>query len=216
MTGLWLASYLVLWGLFVGVCLLLIGILRQLGLMQRQLDMSPTESQGADSIPDLEHDGPSIGSSLTDLESGTINGFGTLHLAALRERRKLLLVFMSPLCETCQHIVEPLNSLVADVRRGVGTAAIIRGDEQSCRAFLKLFPLNMPVVCDDDRAITMGLDIHRTPFGLLYDEQGILIRKGFVGGHEDLLALLGGDPVSDSAQDHIFPGVVTPLSANVS
>ena len=33
MTGLWLASYLVLWGIVVVMCLFLIGILRQLGLL---------------------------------------------------------------------------------------------------------------------------------------------------------------------------------------
>lgn len=216
MTGLWLASYLVLWGIVVVMCLLLIGILRQFGLMQRQLKPRISEPQEEDSIPDLEHDGPLIGSPLTDLEIGTINNFGTLTLASLHERSPLLLMFMSPLCETCQHIVESLNALVADARRVIHAAVIIRGDEQASQAFLSIFPLHMPVVCDSKRTITMGLDIHRTPFGLLYNEYGTLIRKGLVGDQEDLLALLGDGSAPDTAQVHVFPGVVTSLSANVS
>jgi len=216
MTGLWLASYLVLWGLVVFVCLLLIGTLRQLGLMQRQLESRPSESQKEDSIPDLEHDGPTIGSPLANLEIGTINGYGTIALASLNECGPLLLAFMSPLCETCQHIVEPLNALVADAGRVIRTAVIIRGDEQTSQAFLSLFPLHMPVVCDSERTITMGLDIHRTPFALLYDERRTLIRKGFVAGQDDLLALLGDESAPDNTQLHIFPKVVTSLSANVS
>jgi methylamine dehydrogenase accessory protein MauD len=205
MTGLWLASYLVLWGIVVVVCLLLIGILRQLGLMQRQLESHLPQLSEEGSIPALEHDGPALGSPLADLEVGTINGFGTLTAFTQRSQGILLLVFLSPMCETCQHIVEPLNALVEDAMRALRTAVIMRGDEQACRAFLSVFPLHMPVVCDHDRTITMGLDIHRTPFGLLYDEHGILIRKGVLEGQEDILALLGDGSVSDIAKAHVFP-----------
>jgi hypothetical protein len=209
MSGVWLVSYLVLWGLVVVMGLFLIGILRQLGLMYRRLDSSLAPSQEESSIPTLERDGPVIGSPIVDLEVSTINDFGTLTPAVWREHGSRLLVFMSPMCETCQHIVEPLNALVADTARAVHPIVIMRADEQGCQAFLSVFPLHMPVVCDRDRTITMGLDIHRTPFGLLYDEQGILIRKGAIEGHEDLLALLGDESVSDTAQAHVFPRFVS-------
>ncbi|GAC1350710.1 MAG: hypothetical protein NVS4B9_33550 [Ktedonobacteraceae bacterium] len=206
MTGLWLVSYLILWGFVLVVCLLLIGILRQLGLVYRRLESGTAQTQTG--IPPLENDGPVIGSPLADLEIGTINGFGTLNPTTLRDRGSTLLVFMSPLCETCQHLVEPLNALVANTTRAVYPLVIIRADEQGCRAFLSVFPLRMPVVCDRDRTITMGLDVHRTPFGLLYDEQGTLIRKGLLEGHEDLQALLGDGSVPLAAQAHVFPSVV--------
>jgi methylamine dehydrogenase accessory protein MauD len=205
MTGLWLASYLVLWGLVVVICLLLIGILRQLGLTQRQLESHLPQLSEEGSIPALEHDGPGLGSPLADLKVGTINGFGTVSAVTQHGNRTLLLVFMSPMCETCQHIVDPLNALVEDAVHTLRAAVIMRGDEQACQAFLSVFPLHMPVVCDHDRTITMGLGIHRTPFGLLYDEHGILIRKGVLEGQEDILALLGDGSVSDTAKAHVFP-----------
>jgi methylamine dehydrogenase accessory protein MauD len=209
MTGLWLASYLVLWGLVVVVCLLLIGILREIGQVYRQLESRQPQPQEESSIPALEHDGPAIGSSIVDLEADTINGFGTLIPATLQERGSTLLVFMSPMCETCQHIVEPLNALAADAARAISPNVIMRADEQACRAFLSVFPLHMPVVCDRDRTITMGLDVHRTPFGLLYDEQGTLIRKGLLEGQEDLLALLGDGSAPGRAQANVFPPLVS-------
>ena len=206
LSGLWIASYVILWLVVLVVCVLLLGMLRQLGLMQRQLDARPTETQQEeDSIPDLEHDGPAIGSALKDLKTDTLNGFGNLSLASLHDCHPLLLTFMSPLCDTCQHIVEPLNDLVNNASHAIRIAVIIRGEEQTCRAFLSVFPLHMPTICDSERTYTMSLDIHRTPFALLYNEQGILVRKGFVGGNDDLLALLGDASGNDKTQAHVFP-----------
>jgi methylamine dehydrogenase accessory protein MauD len=209
MTGLWLVSYLVLWGLVVVMGLFLVGILGQLGLVYRRLDSVLAPSQEGGSIPALENDGPVIGSPIAELDAVTINGFGTVALPKVSQGSSTLLVFMSPMCETCQHLVEPLNVLVADAKRSVHPIVIMRADEQACRAFLGVFPLHMPVICDSDRSITMGLDVHRTPFGLLYDGHGTLIRKGLIEGSEDLLALFGDTSVSVSAQEHVFPSVVS-------
>jgi methylamine dehydrogenase accessory protein MauD len=205
MTGLWLVSYLVLWGLVVVMGLFLIGILRQLGLMYRRLDSDLTPPQEESSIPTLERDGPGIGSPIPDLEVSTINGFGILTPVVLHERGRRLLVFMSPMCETCQHIVEPLNALVADPAHAVRSVVILRADEQGCGAFLSVFPLRIPVVCDLDNTITKRFDVHRSPFGLLYDEHHTLIRKGLIQRPEHLLALLGDESVPVTAQAHVFP-----------
>lgn len=206
MTGLWLASYIILWVLVVVVCLLLIGVLRQLGLIYRQLTPAPTKPTEEDnSIPELERDGPEIGSSLQDLSVESINGFGKLTLAMQSAGETTLLMFMSPMCETCQHLVEPLNALAAEPAGTVHVSVVMRADEQACRAFLSIFPLNMPVICDREGEITKGFDIHRTPFGLYFDEHGTLLRKGVFEGKDELQAVLGDESASDKAQSHIFP-----------
>lgn len=211
MTGLWLVSYLVLWGLVVIMCFLLLSTLRQLGLVYRQLEAHPSQSQEENSVPALENDGPAIGTPIVDLEANTMNGFGTL--TTLRDQSPTLLVLISPMCETCQHVVEPLNALVADDGRAIHPVVIMRADEQGCRAFLSVFPLHMPVICDRDQTITMGLRVHRTPFGLLYDEHGTLVRKGLIEGHDDLLALLGDEAAPITSQARVFPRFVPSLSA---
>ena len=123
-----------------------------------------------------------IGSALPPLGVDTCNSFGKVTPDVLREQGATLLVFLSPMCEPCQHAVEPLNWLVAEAASTVHPVVVYRADEQACRAFLSVFPLHMPVVCDAEASITMGLGVHRTPLGLLYDEQGTLIRKGGLRG----------------------------------
>jgi hypothetical protein len=116
-------------------------------------------------------------------------------------------MFMSPLCEVCQHVVDPLNALATDTTGAVRPLAVIRADEQAYRAFLSVFPLHMPTVCDAGRELTMGLGVHRTPFGLLYDEDGALLRKGLVEGQDDLLALVGEAGASAAARGRMYPPV---------
>jgi methylamine dehydrogenase accessory protein MauD len=198
-----LVSYLVLWVLVLGMALLLIGLLRQIGLMQAQRQ-GPADAPEPPE-PRLENDGPPIGSRLPVLEAETMNGFGRIALAASRPGERLLLIFMSPLCESCQHVVEALNALAEDGARGVRPIVIMRADDHACRAFNAVFPLRMPLVCDGDRTITMGFNVHGAPVGLLYDAGGALAGKGGVTGHESLLALLAA---ASAAPAVASPGVL--------
>jgi hypothetical protein len=206
MTGLWLVSYLLLWALVVGLCLLIVGILRQIGLMQHDLKPEQLPVQPEEFIPPTpEQDGPRIGSGLPHLVAETINGYGSVTPDTLRSQGGVLLVCMSPMCESCQHLVEPLNALVQDEANAERVVVIVRADEAGCRAFLSVFPLRMPVVCDGDRTITMGLDVHNNPFGLLYSADGTLIRKGILAEPEGLRALHGDESASEKARQRVFP-----------
>ena len=44
MTGFWLVSYLVLWVIVLVLCVFLVGVLRQLGLLSRHLEQRPSPS----------------------------------------------------------------------------------------------------------------------------------------------------------------------------
>ena len=193
MTGLWLISYIILWLLFVVVCLLMVGMLQQLGMLQRLIgpSVSASKEDAKATVPEPENDGPLAGSELPELEIETINGFGLLLLTKANKGRDLLLIFMSALCESCQFAVEPLNEFVDEGKHNVSIAIIMRSDLETCQAFLRLFPLRSPVICDLDRSITKSFNVHGTPFGLVYDANGKLVRRGLVRGQEDLQNLLG-------------------------
>ncbi len=192
MTGLWLVSYIALW-LLVGVlCMITLGLLQQLGLLQHKLEQYSSGFTTEQTLyhPTLEDDGPEIGSKLPNLTTDTINGFGILNFPFSSQEKYSLLVFLSPLCETCQDIVEILNT-VADNNANVGNViAIMRSDEQACRSFINVFPLHLPLVCDNERVVTMKFGVHHAPFGLLYNTQGTLIRKGGIKSQKDLSSLL--------------------------
>jgi hypothetical protein len=236
MTGFWLVSYILLWALVAGLCVFLVGVLRQIGLLHLQLQqlqagtLSGQPAAQAEDIPPLEHDGPAIGTPLPDwaltlaqaVDSEPDGELPTAALASLRvpptgpaARQRTLLMFMSPLCEVCQHVVDPLNALAADTARAVRPRAVIRADEQAYRAFLSVFPLHLPTLCDSDRELTMGLGVHRTPFGLLYDADGALLRKGLIEGGDDLLALLGDAAASAEARRRMYPPVEAEAEARV-
>jgi hypothetical protein len=213
MTGFWLMSYLVLWGVVIVLGVLVIGCLQQIGLLRRQLGMQPTEAEEAPPLV-IEQQGPGIGSRLPSLTVEAINGYGAI---TLQPQQPALLLFLSSLCEGCQHVVEPLNALVQERKGREQVIVILQADEQGCRAFLSVFPLKVPVICDSSRKITNELfETHSNPFGLYYNEQGVLVRKGLAMGAEELRALLGEEITSELARSRIIPTpkpLDTPVSA---
>ncbi len=192
MSNIWLVSYILLWVFVIGLALLIIGVLQQIGLLHRQLAQLGTAAASPPNlpVPAPRDDGPPLGAILPELALETINGFGTLRLPPSHNGNGTLLVVLSPMCETCQRTAEPLNKIVDDGIFHGTVAVLMKSDEQACRAFLSLFPLHLPVVCDRTREIIMGFQVHNIPFGLLYDSQGILKAKGMVRDCDDLLTLL--------------------------
>lgn len=207
MTGLWLISYILLWAVVIIVCLLLIGVLRQVGMLQSPSVPSSASPPSDVEIPTIENDGPPIGSLFPDIAGDSINGFGVISLADVHRQGAILLMFLSPMCEDCQHVVEPINAIAAERDRGVYPIAIVRADKAGCEAFDVVFPLHVPLICDSDRSITKGFGVHRSPFGLLYDGEGLLVRKGVIHGREEFLALLGDETAPTEACAHIVPAL---------
>ena len=216
MTGIWLISYVFLWVVVVVFCLLSIGLLYQFGLLQRRIHdlisshidnaAETAEEARQNRVPPLiSEDGPVIGSALPALTMEVCNDHVILPPTSWYDEHGTIVLFMTPTCESCQHLVEPLNRLVAARVFKGRVVVILRADETACRAFLNLFPLHVPVVCDHDHTITKRFNIHRSPSGLLYDAQGKLVRKGQILTYEAFLALLGDPSVSPEALANIYP-----------
>ncbi len=192
MSGIWLFGYFAQVALLAIAYILMLGMLRQIGELQRRL--APATPTSHADIPAPEDDGPPLGSRLRDFVSETVNGFGHLTLDFFQIQALTLLVFLSPTCESCQDIAEALNELSLDAPREVRPVVIMRADERSCRAFLSVFPLAVPMICDVDRVITHSFDIHRHPFALIYDSAALLAGKGTVFGLPDLQQLVEAVP----------------------
>lgn len=203
MTGWWVASFLALWGVVALTVLLLVGVLRQMGQLRLQLGSGNT--QPLPEIPSIESDGPVIGSYLPQIVVDTANNCGTVDTDAIRDSKQLLVMFLSPMCDTCQHAVDLLNSLSDRHGETVQALVIMRADELACKSFQKVFPLRVPLICDTTRKITSGFDVHRNPFGLLYDRHGVLVRKGIVTSAEHLSGLLGDPDVPGNVRSDLFP-----------
>lgn len=214
MSGFWLVSYALLWVVVALMGLLVVGLLRQVGALHLQLSQAHDGRAGQDTeeragvVPPLEQDGPALGSPLPEWArevAGWADEAGAEpdgNATGPASRAATLLMFLSPLCETCQHVVEPLNALAADPAGRVLPAAVIRADRMAYEAFLNVFPLHVPTLRDSDRSLTMELGVHRAPFGLLYDRDGKLVCKGLAEDGDDLTALvdagLGGEAPTEA------------------
>lgn len=213
MSGWWLVSFLGLWIIVIALCVLVVGMLQQISLLQQQ-KRRPTglEEQVEDILEPLETDGPQIGAFLPNLGGETINGYEAIEKDSLRSDQGTLLMLMSPTCDGCQHAVGPLNELVdSGVFKGK-TVVLLRGNKVTCKAFLDLFPLHVPVLCDSDGRVTQNLSAHRNPLGLLYDSKGSLVRKGVVHEYAHFLALLGDSEAERHAE--VFPPNAASLNAH--
>lgn len=202
MAGLWLVSYIVLWAIVLVMGLFLVGTLRHVGSLHLQLGASPSDLGTV--MPDPPNDGPSIGSRTPDVVAETLNGFGTVMLPSQQHQGRILLMFMAPLCESCQRVVEALNALAHNAEWAVQPIVVMRADESTCRSFLSVFPLHLPVVVDYGGTIHKEFTVHRAPFGLLYGEDGTLTKKGVMHGQADLLELLDAVAAPASVKTHVF------------
>lgn len=194
MTGWWAASYLVLWVVVVMMLALLLGSMRELALLRRG---RPPPRRRERSDPN----GPDRGTPIPDLTFEAANGFGSV---GLREAggKAVLLAFLTPTCEGCQLAVDSLNALARGPGERLAVRVVLSGSETATRSFLKLFPLHVPVILDENYALSGNFGIHITPSGLVYDESGLLIRSGTISEPEELATLVEGvvtgEPASTS------------------
>jgi methylamine dehydrogenase accessory protein MauD len=185
MTGWWIASYVVLWIALVLVAALLLGTMREVAVLRRERAAPPRRRERSDP------NGPDLGTPVPDLTLETANGFGPVALHQ-PDRKMMLLAFLTPTCEGCQLAVESLNALADEARDRLEVRVILSGPETAVRSFLKLFPLHAPVVLDQNYALSGDFGIHITPSGLLYGENGLLLRSGTISEPEELAALMAG------------------------
>ena len=180
MSGVWLASYVVLWVVVLLLAFLLAGALRQLGLLQLRLGDDPgaliTETgleRGAEA-PDFTALGAESGElvSLSDLP------------AVPR-----MLVFASPGCLSCRELIPGLNE-VRKTRGDFDFLVVCRGDLESCQAFGRMNGLEAPMVVDTTGQIEKDYLVTLTPFAYLIDHEGRVVIRGIANDWRQLESLL--------------------------
>ncbi len=180
MSGVWLASYIVLWLVVLLLGFLLAGALRQLGLLQLRLG-----------------DDPGALITNTGLERGTdVPDFTALD-AASGERVSLsdlpavprMLVFASPGCLSCRELIPGLNE-VRKTRGDWDFVVVCRGDLESCRRFGRMNGLEAPMVVDTTGQIEKDYAVTLTPFAYVVDHEGRVVIRGIANDWRQLESLL--------------------------
>jgi methylamine dehydrogenase accessory protein MauD len=180
MSGVWLASYIVLWLLVLVLAFLLAGALRQVGLMQLRLGDDP----GA-LITDTGLDRGAQAPDFTalDVESGD--------LVTLSEMSAVprMLVFASPGCLSCRELIPGLNE-VRKTRSDFDFLVVCRGDTESCQAFGRMNRLEAPMVVDTNGQIEKDYLVTLTPFAYVLDHERNVVIRGIANDWRQLESLL--------------------------
>ncbi|HEY3050367.1 MAG TPA: redoxin domain-containing protein [Gaiellaceae bacterium] len=181
MSGVWLASYIVLWLVVLVLAFLLAGSLRQLGLIQLRLGDDPgalitdTGLERGVQAPDFI---------AADSETGE-----PVTLTELPAAPRLL-VFASPGCLSCRELIPGLNE-VRKTRRGEFDFLVIcRGDVESCRSFGRMNRLEAPMVIDTNGQIEKDYMVTLTPFAYVLDHEGRVVIRGVANDWRQLESLL--------------------------
>lgn len=206
MSGVWLASYVVLWLLVLVLAFLLAGSLRQLGLLQLRLGDDPgalitdTGLERGTRAPDFTG---------LDSESG--------ELVTLSELAPVprMIVFASPGCLSCRELIPGLNE-VRKTRGEFDFLVVCRGDAESCQAFGRMNRLEAPMVVDTTGQIEKDYIVTLTPFAYLLDHERNVVIRGLANDWRQLESLLeqegtlqaghewveaDGEPVAEARED---------------
>ena len=176
MSGPWLASYIVLWGvvLFQGVAIFV--LLRQLGIMYLGT------AQG------VARDGLAPGSKAPDFIVEGIDG-RPLSLAGYRGR-SLLLVFGSPTCGPCRALIPDLHQFAAERAAEIDVLFLSHGTTDDARRLAQELEIHVPVASHPDESLAEKYKARVTPFAFLIDGEGVVRAKGLANNHAHLEMLV--------------------------
>ncbi len=180
MSGVWLASYIVLWLVVLMLGFLLAGALRQLGLIQLRLGDDP----GA-LITDSGLERGVKAPDFTALDSETEELITLSELPSVPR----MLVFASPGCLSCRELIPGLNE-VRKTRREFDFLVVCRGDVESCRGFGRMNRLEAPMLVDTNGQIEKDYLVTLTPFAYLLDYEGNVVIRGVANDWRQLESLL--------------------------
>ena len=172
-TGMWAASYVVLWLLVVVLCVMVVALARQIGTLHLRL--------GPRGALELDDEGPPLGDAppsrdARDLDGVpiTIGGPGTPQL----------LLFVSPGCMVCGQVLPSLPVLART--HGLDAVAISEDDEIETRR--ELSGHNVRIVAGHEHF--SAYSVPGTPYAVVLDRLGVVRGKGTVNNLEQFEGLI--------------------------
>jgi len=178
---LWIASYVVLWMIVALLTVVMVGTLRQLGIIQLRFGSDP----GALITPE----GLDRGTEAPRFEGVDVRTQQRIRLDALRGHPSVV-VFLSPTCSSCGDLAPHLNDLARERQGEINVVAVCAADETTSREFAQQVKLRTPVLADPTNAIGASYGVQHTPFAFLLDPSATILIRGVVNTWPQLDALL--------------------------
>ncbi|HET8570233.1 MAG TPA: redoxin domain-containing protein [Candidatus Limnocylindria bacterium] len=195
MTDLWMASLVVLWIIVLFLGFLLIGVLRQVGLLHLRLGDDPGAL--------ITRTGLDRGITAPDFDVDRSHG-GQTRLSDL-SRVARALVFVNPTCVSCHRIARHLREVAATRAGEFDFIVVCRGDTASCSALAESAGLKVRMVVDPGGHIEAAYQVRYTPFAYVLDYQQRVLVRGVVNNWQQLDALLDQEGVLEPMQSRHEP-----------
>jgi methylamine dehydrogenase accessory protein MauD len=160
----WLISYIVLWLIVLALCLLVILLYRQLGIMY------------LGSAEGVSRDGIDKGATAPDF--ALTDQYGNPQRLADYRGRPALLLFGSPHCSPCRTLMPQLHEW-ARAHPEVGVVWLNAASEEESLKFVSELGATLPVAPYTPESKLMDrYKVRVTPFMFLLDEKGVVRAKG--------------------------------------
>jgi methylamine dehydrogenase accessory protein MauD len=173
------ASNALLWLVVVGLTLVVLAAVRQLGVLHERIAPAGAlmQAQG----PKVGEPGPRVAVQDLDARPMTVGD-------ARADGRATLVMFVSPTCPICKTLLPALKSGFAAERDWLAIVLAGDGEIGAQREFVLAHRLaDLPFVVSAPLAV--AYQVNRLPFAALLDAQGVLRARGTVNSHEHLASL---------------------------
>jgi methylamine dehydrogenase accessory protein MauD len=184
MSGPWLISYIVLWGIVFVQGAVIFLLLRQLGMMYLGT------AQG------VARDGLAPGTPAPDFAVQALDGRG-LSLADFRGL-PLFVIFGSPTCGPCKALIPDLNVFAQEYASDLRVLFLSRGELEPAQRFAEENAIEVPVAVHPDESLPDKFKVRVTPFAHVIDAEGIVQAKGLANNRQHLDMLLSAAKLGES------------------
>jgi peroxiredoxin len=173
-------TYIALWALVIFQSLVMFGMLREmLNLRQR---LAPPPSPAGEVYGELPP-----GTAAPDFTARELRGGGTVSRVDLIGRR-LVLLFLSPHCKTCEELTREAQDLYRQANSPL--VAFCAGEEGDCARHVEKHGFEIPVLHDPTRQISQDFGVMYTPTAIVLDARMRILAYSYPQKAQDMKQLL--------------------------
>lgn len=176
------ASVILLWIAFLGLAIVMVGLIRQIGLLHER--SSPMGAMITDHGPDIGDAAPQF--DLPDVYGKPVH----IGKPSGVDGSQTLLMFTAPTCPVCDKLFPIIRSIAR--AENLSVVMISDGAPDEHQRFLASHELG-PIRYVVSAEIGMAFQVGKIPYGVLLDGNGIIRAKGLTNTREHLESLFEAD-----------------------
>ena len=173
-----IASQVLSWLVIIALGIAVVALARQVGVLHERIAPVGALTLGQ---------GPAVGDAAPEMDLTTLNA-GPVRIGSKREAdNSQLLMFVSPECPICKHLIPVARSFAVQERLSV--VFVSDGDIAAQRRMIEKFDLQaIPFAHSPELGMRFG--VSKLPYAVLVDREGKVAATGLVNNREHLESLV--------------------------